>query len=448
MLAISTDMQTPKDLDVVSVFVTIDGIPKFDYLGAVSPNGSLALPATPAIERAENPSAPVHIRVIGFRRQDGQENARVLRDVLTTVPSQGTALLHLPLDFLDDGSGQGTLPAQYVPNGPGGAPEGPTQFQPSMIASSCDPMNLCNTFGGNCQTMINGVCGNATVNSATLPAYGQGDVPGDGGITGDGAPASCFDVQSCFANPTPLTTVNGQGMQACSFPLPTGANPSNLNVALVTPTTGACLPSGCYVPLPNDPAAGWTVSGGDGGDAAISGGDSGVAIQGSTVILALGICMKLGSTTTLAVSSGPCSAEYLSQPVCEPTTEGCGSTGQTCCGTSCNVGNTCVAIGGNSECEACGGPGQVCCTTMPACAHLNDECLFSGALQYCLNNTGSGSAPGQAGGHCTTSCTNPTYACVDNGMVAFCLACGSLDGPCCAGSACGTDLLCSAGTCE
>src|ERR1700678_1881032 len=82
MLVISTDMQTPKDLDVVSVFITIGGTLKLDYLGAVPPNGSLALPATPAVVQAENASAQVHIRVIGFRQQDGQENARVLRDVL------------------------------------------------------------------------------------------------------------------------------------------------------------------------------------------------------------------------------------------------------------------------------------------------------------------------------------------------------------------------------
>lgn len=438
-------MQTPKDLDVVSVFITIDGVLKFDYLGALPPSGPQTLLATSAVVQAESPGAQVHVRVIGFRRQDGQENARVLRDVLTTVPSQGTFLLQVPLDFLDDGSGQGTLPAQYVPNGPGVAPEGATRFQPSMIASSCDPMNLCDAVGGNCQTMINGVCGSATVSSATLPAYppagtaGDADIVADGGITGDGAPESCFDVQSCFADATPLMTVDGQGMQACSFPLPTGANPSKLNVALVTATTGACLPSGCFVPLPNDPAAGWTMQ----GDAA-----AGDGATTSTVILAPGICTKLGSTTTLAVSSGPCSAQSLSQPVCEPTTEGCGSTGQACCGASCNVGSTCVAIGGNSECEACGGPGQVCCTTMPTCTNPNDECLSLGALQYCLNEMGSGSAPGQAGGQCTTGCTNPTYACVDGGMVAFCLACGGLDGPCCAGDACGADLLCSAGTCD
>src|SRR5580700_11605132 len=112
MLAISTDMQTPKDLDVVSVFVESGGVVKFDYLGRVLPDGTLTLPSTLAIVQPENPNAQVHIRVTAFQTQGTQENARVLRDVLTTVPTAGTALLRLPLDFLDDGSGQGTLPAQ------------------------------------------------------------------------------------------------------------------------------------------------------------------------------------------------------------------------------------------------------------------------------------------------------------------------------------------------
>src|SRR5580700_5343456 len=112
ILSISTDMQTPKDVDVVSVFIETNGVAKFDYLGRVLPDGTLLLPSTLALVQPENPNAQVHIRVTAFQTQGTQENARVLRDVLTTVPTARTALLRLPLDFLDDGSGQGTLPAQ------------------------------------------------------------------------------------------------------------------------------------------------------------------------------------------------------------------------------------------------------------------------------------------------------------------------------------------------
>ena len=110
MLSISTDMQTPKDVDVVSVFVATDGVVKYDYLGRVLPDGTVSLPSTLALVQPENPNAQVHIRVTAFQTQGTQENARVLRDVLTTVPSQVTALLRLPLDFLGDGSGQGRCP--------------------------------------------------------------------------------------------------------------------------------------------------------------------------------------------------------------------------------------------------------------------------------------------------------------------------------------------------
>jgi formylglycine-generating enzyme len=301
MLSISTDMQTPKDVDVVSVFVATDGVPKFDYLGRVLPDGTLTLPSTLALVQPENPNAQVHIRITAFQTQGQQENARVLRDVVTTVPSARTALLRLPLDFLDDGSGQGTLPPKYVPEGADGAPEGLTQFDPTTMASKCDPMKLCSTPGQTCQTSVNGVCGSATVNSSTLPAYTQAEVFGDGGLMASGAPESCFDVQTCFAGATPVTNLNGQGTQTCSFPLPSGANSSTLNVALLTQSAGACLASGCYVPLPNDPNEGFTV-------------------QGGTVTLAAGVCNKLGNGVTLAVSSGACPTETLSEPVCEPTT--------------------------------------------------------------------------------------------------------------------------------
>ncbi len=84
MLAISTDMQTPKDVNVVSVFISTNGTPKLDYLGRVLPDGTVALPATIAVVEPDSPNAEVRIRVIGFQEQ----KARVLRDVLTTVPHE------------------------------------------------------------------------------------------------------------------------------------------------------------------------------------------------------------------------------------------------------------------------------------------------------------------------------------------------------------------------
>src|ERR1019366_4092198 len=195
VLAISTDMETPKDIDVVSVFITTNSVVKFDYLGRVLPDA---------------PNAQVRIRVIGFQEQ----TARVLRDVLTTVPHAQRSLLRLPLNFLDDGSGQGSLSANLVPLGPGGAPEGDSTFDPDMIASSCD-------FGQQL-TSVNGACVTAVVDSSTLPPYDPTDVYGDGGLQPNGRPTTCFDVATCFAAATPVTGVD---LATCSFPLPAQGAP-------------------------------------------------------------------------------------------------------------------------------------------------------------------------------------------------------------------------------
>jgi hypothetical protein len=297
VLAISTDMQAPKDVDVISVYITTNGVPKFNYLGRVLPDGTVALPSTLAIVEPDSQSAQVRIRVIAFQTQaGGGANARVLRDVLTTVPHQAIGLLRVPLNFLDDGSGRGTLSPMYTPGDePDGGkthvldvPEGLTQFDPDSIQSSCD-------WAGSQQTSINGMCTSATVDSSTLPPYADAEVYGDAGLVSSQTPASCLDVASCFANATPVTNLDSG---ACTFALPAGADPSTLNVALVSPATGTCLASGCYLPIPNDPTEGWTV-------------------QNQLVQLLPGVCAKIASGATLATAQG-CLAEPLSQPVCQP----------------------------------------------------------------------------------------------------------------------------------
>jgi hypothetical protein len=294
VLAISTDMQAPKDINVVSVYITTNGVPKFNYLGRVLPDGTVSLPSTLALVEPDTQGAPVRIRVIAFQTQaNGDANARVLRDVLTTVPHQRTALLRLPLDFIDDGSGTGTIQAENVPEGPGSVADGISQFDAAMIQSKCDFDNLK-------QTSINGVCTGAAVDSSNLQPYADSEVFGDAGLTAIGAPQSCFDVTTCFAG---ATTVTGLGTQQCSFPLPSGADVANLNVALVG-ATGACTtPTQCYVPLPNDPAEGWTIT-------------------GNMVVLAPGVCAKVnakaGTPASVATATGTCPAYAGSQPVCEP----------------------------------------------------------------------------------------------------------------------------------
>jgi len=295
VLAISTDMQTPKDIDVISLFVSEGTAVKFDYLAHVLPEGNLALPATLALVEPDDPSTSIQIRIIGFR----QQTARVLRDIQTSVPHQRTSLLRVPLDFIDDGSGSGTIPDKDFPTATDGVAEGLSSFDPTVIASTCDPMKLCQVPGAVCNTTVDGACASAIVDSALLPAYAPQEVyGGDGGVLASGAPESCFDVETCFAGAMPMTAIT---LTACFFPFPGGASPDTLNVGLVTPSIGACLgPGECYVPLPVDPSEGWT-------------------LQGSTVQLAPGVCSQLGNGVTVVVSAGTCGTLTLSQPVCEPT---------------------------------------------------------------------------------------------------------------------------------
>jgi hypothetical protein len=137
MLAISTDMQTPKDISLVSVFVAEGSDVKFAYVGRVLPDGTVALPSTLAVVEGDDPNTELEIRVIGFNGQA----ARVLRDVRTTVPHARTALLRLPLDFIDDGSATGTLPEGDVPAlSDAGPSQSVSGFDPTVITSTCDPM--------------------------------------------------------------------------------------------------------------------------------------------------------------------------------------------------------------------------------------------------------------------------------------------------------------------
>jgi hypothetical protein len=290
VLAISTDMQTPKDVDVISVFITSDSAVKFDYVGRVLPQGSIALPATLAVVQPDDPNAQIRIRVTAFLEQ----TPRVVRDVLTTVPQGRTTLLRLPLSFLDEGDVSGMLPAASLPGTSAGgltAPNGDSDFEAidDVMPTTCSFVDD--------MTSVNGKCVPQDVKSSDLPDYTQAAVYGDGGIEPNGAPVSCFDVQSCFAS---ATQVAGLSMSQCSFPLPAGADPATYNLALVTPTTGACIGSQCYVPLVEDATDGWSLS-------------------GNTVQLLEGVCKKMTTTGALLFQSrGTCPTQTLADAVCEP----------------------------------------------------------------------------------------------------------------------------------
>ncbi|MGH7434133.1 MAG: hypothetical protein ACRENE_00495, partial [Polyangiaceae bacterium] len=288
VLAVSTDMQTPKDVDLVSLFVTSGGKPKYDFLGRVLPDGTVSLPATLAVVEPDDPGSPIRVRVTGFRSQNGQENARVLRDVLTTVPHQRTALLRLPLNFLDDGSATGTVPPSVVPHGGTSVHDGTSSFDALSLRSRCD-------FDTKQETSIDGVCASAVVPSDALPDFVESEVYGDGGTAA--APA-CFDVASCFAGASP---VQGVDMQTCTFTLGVGIVAAKLNLALGTASTGTPVAGTYLVPLENDPNEGWSAT-------------------GSTVKMPATLCTLLmtSGAQLYEVTSGTCAPKTEETPVCGP----------------------------------------------------------------------------------------------------------------------------------
>src|SRR6185369_15636237 len=126
MLAVSTDMKAPKDVSIVSVTISTNNKLKHNFIGRVTPDGEVKLPATLAIAEPDDRNASIRIRVVAFQ----ERKPRVLRDVRTSIPHGGrVALLRIPMNFVDDGSGQGQLPKEIFDTlGRSSSPivEGPT----------------------------------------------------------------------------------------------------------------------------------------------------------------------------------------------------------------------------------------------------------------------------------------------------------------------------------
>lgn len=247
MLAITTDMKAPKDVNAVSVTISTNGAVKHSFIGRVTPQGEIELPATLAIVEPEELGATVRVRVMAF-----QENKpRVLRDVRTSIPKGGrTGLLRIPLNFANDGSTKspplpdGVLPAPRVgsvttKSGNAGEFDFLASFQPDCP----DVLN---------QTWIDGACADNEVKFESLPDFDPAAiVPASG--------AGCFDVGKCLAAATPVA--ERLDLATCTLTPPEGGA-SGLNLALVTRETGECNASGdCFVPLDRG-ASGWREEGG------------------------------------------------------------------------------------------------------------------------------------------------------------------------------------------
>ena len=244
MLAVNTDMKAPKDVNAVSVTVSTNNTVKHNVIGRVTPQGDILLPATLAIVEPDEENASIRIRVMAFQ----ERKARVLRDVRTSVPSGGrVVLLRIPLNFVNDGSTQGTLAENVLPApnpgtgggggigggggssgtiADGGAPDGGSSSGGSSGGigggaaggDTFDPF----VFVPNCpnpeETWIDGECKDAYVDPNTLPEYDESLVG-----SGDVESGTCFDVKKCFAEATPI----GEGEGRTDVPAPADAGTSD-----------------------------------------------------------------------------------------------------------------------------------------------------------------------------------------------------------------------------
>ena len=268
MLAINTDMRAPKDVNAVSITISTNGAIKHSFIGRVTPQGEVLLPATLAIVEPDDASATIRIRVMAFQ----DRRPRVLRDIRTTVPTGGrTALLRIPLNFVNDGMVVGpNLPAGIVPdpapgtggetppggtssggaNGGGTSGSGGTSGTSGTSGSTADggtsgsggtsgavadagtnagstsgdgsqfgttagdfDFNAafqppCNPPDGHLenQTIIDGECADNYVDPATLPDFDPGQI-GDSTDVG-----SCFDLAKCFAGAVAIGDMTGTDM--------------------------------------------------------------------------------------------------------------------------------------------------------------------------------------------------------------------------------------------
>ena len=259
MLAFDTDMAVPKDVDRISLDITANGTPIFKYDWDVGPSG-LHLPSTFAVVAGSNPSVPA--RMVLVARQLGR--ARVLREVIATVPTDRTARLPMRIEWLCDGTAVESAPGEVQSTCPSG------------------------------QTCVAGTCTSVAVDSTTLPTYRSEDVYGGGTGAGDG---TCFDTVGCFAQGAEVAV----DLASCTIAEPP-AGGNGLNVGLVLPAggDGICGPRACLIPLDAESPSGWQKSLG-------------------RIVLPKAACEKLGGGKIRGVAvSTTCETKTESVPTCGP----------------------------------------------------------------------------------------------------------------------------------
>jgi hypothetical protein len=232
VIAVDSDHTPGVDFDRFQIQITSSNSnDKYDNpVDELGRPGLLTFPTTLSIVSNDDPSTSVHIRVLTGRASGGGTRVgapRTLREVVTNVPADRVALLHLTIDWLCVGAAK-PEPDGYVE---GLCPEG--------------------------LTCIAGQCVDWTIDAATLPAYDESEVFGGGSRRGDG---ECFDTLACFSQ----GAIADVSLDDCSVALPAGGPGANVALVLAPSEGGICLDATngpCLVPLTSGAREGYRVAG-------------------------------------------------------------------------------------------------------------------------------------------------------------------------------------------
>lgn len=220
VLIVKTDMAPPKDFNKMRIQVFNEGSLKFNYEGPVPGDPGdeerIVLPSTLGLVAPEDPANAIRIEV-GVRSGGKEGPVRVVREVVTTIPTDRVAMLNLPIQFLcksDD------IPFDNDGNlKPSDCPEG--------------------------KTCIAGACQDSVVDSSTLPDYDEKSVFGG---NADPKKGVCFDVVKCFEKAELIDTTM-LDKATCTFPVPKSLGAAKLNLALGVESDGICNGIGCFIVL-------------------------------------------------------------------------------------------------------------------------------------------------------------------------------------------------------
>jgi hypothetical protein len=298
MLAISTDMAAPKDVDHVGLYVRVAGRDVFGDRAPVAPNGQVSFPATIAVLAPSDPKATVRVRVVAF----SGARARVMRDMTSVIPQNRTAVLRIPLSFLSYGSGAGDAPVSTRDTGVRLASSVTTQ---DVVTPSFDAFTGLTNRCGDGLTDVAGDCVKLEfTDEAMFDDYQPTEVFGGGTAptATEGSNGECFPVECCFGQVQTLTPD-----AECRV----GSLGPRTNIALLTNGVGTPTAQGTLVPLDFDADARF--------------GEVGVGVgAGGALQLPKAVCRKSAPGTpdeervVRVVGSTICAPKSKRLPLCGP----------------------------------------------------------------------------------------------------------------------------------